>query len=152
MLSEETCKKTTKLELTKILWEESTEEKAEYRSKSIKGLIQEKAKTMLQSLTQTLKETKEFLTIWTNAAWNGFFENIWKKCCEVVTNWEKANGISPTDKKQSRSRLNSKASDRTLHERKKGEVADNQNQIMKEKKEKDRRKIQSSCFLSVIFA
>ena len=63
VLSEETRKKTTKLELTKILWGESTEEKAECRSKSIKELIQEKAKTMLQSLTHTLKEAKEFITI-----------------------------------------------------------------------------------------
>ena len=105
---------------------------------------------MLQSLTQTLKEAKEFLTIQTNAAWNGFFENIWKKRCEVVTNQEKANEISPTNKKQSRNRLNNKASDRTLHKRKKGEVADNQNQITKEKKEESERKIQSSWLESVV--
>ena len=63
VLSEETRKRTSKVELTKILWGESLEEKSECRSRSIKGLIQEKAKTMLQDLMQTLKEAKKFLTI-----------------------------------------------------------------------------------------
>ena len=104
---------------------------------------------MLQSLFQSLKEAKEFITIWTNAAWNGFFENIWKKRCEVVTIWEKANGISPTNKKD-RNRLSNRAFSKAPYESKEGGVADSQNQITKEEKEESEKRIQSSWLDSVV--
>jgi len=62
--------------LKKLLWGTSKEERLASRSKIIKGLVQEKAKKMVQDITQSSKEAKNFITVFTNAAWNGFFENI----------------------------------------------------------------------------
>jgi hypothetical protein len=148
-LSEETQKKTSKLELMKILWGNSIEEKKECRSKSIKGLVQEETKITIQNLTQTLKEAKEFITIWINAAWNGFFENIWKKRCEAVIDWEKANGISSADKKR---KVNNPRSDTIRNVKKLVDnrvLEKNQGCVKKEKKKEEEEKIQSSWFGSV---
>jgi hypothetical protein len=79
VLIEETQRNSSKENLKKLLWGTSKEEKSASRSKIIKGLIQEKTKKSIQDIIQSLKETKIFITVFTNAVWNGFFENIWKK-------------------------------------------------------------------------
>jgi len=79
VLAEETQRKTSKEELKKLLWGTLKKEKLASRSKIIKGLTQEKTKKSVQDITQLLKETRNFITVFTNAAWNDFFENIWKK-------------------------------------------------------------------------
>jgi hypothetical protein len=76
VLAKETQRKTSKEELKKLLWGTLKEERVASRSKIIKGLMQEKAKKSVQDIIQSLKETKNFITVFTNAAWNGFFENI----------------------------------------------------------------------------
>ena len=63
MLSEETRNKIDKEELKRIWWGNSEEEKVESRIKIVKGLIQKKAKSALQDLIQSLKETKEFISV-----------------------------------------------------------------------------------------
>ena len=78
-----------------------------------------------------------------------FFRKHWKKHCEVVTNWEKANGISPTDKKN-RNRLSNRAFSKASYKSKEGGMTDSQNQITKKKKEESERKIQSSWLESVV--
>ena len=75
-LSEETQTKTSKEDLKKCIWGASNEEKKESRARFMKGLVQEKVREMLQSLTNSIGEIKNFLKVIINTAWNGFFENI----------------------------------------------------------------------------
>ena len=75
-LSEETRTRTSKEEIERIWWGTSEEEKITSRITTIKGLVQEKAKELLQDILLSLKEAKEFITTLAGSAWNGFFENI----------------------------------------------------------------------------
>lgn len=144
LLQEETQRNTSKDQLKKLFWGISIEEKIESRSKIIKGLIQEKAKKMLQDLTQSLKEAKEFIIMLTNTAWNAFFENIWKKRCDLVTMWEKTLGISNADKKK---RFHGEKEGSGNKKTQKQEVVvdrTDQNRTIKEKKEEDNNRIQET--------
>ncbi|CAG8770931.1 23417_t:CDS:2, partial [Gigaspora margarita] len=99
ILSNESTVRLNKKELRKILWGVTNEEKIVYRTEITKGLIQEKVKRQLYNQLQSSKETKKVIDMFVNTAWNGFFTEIWKKCCEEVIDWEKSIGISKKEKR-----------------------------------------------------
>ena len=115
----------------------------ESRIKIVKGLIQKKAKSALQDLIQSLKETKEFISVLAKTAWNGFFENIWKKRCELVSNWEKSVEITPKEKKKKEEASSrTKPNNEVTQKNKEGIVIDQVNRTKEIRKEEDNRGIQ----------
>ncbi|CAG8832264.1 12394_t:CDS:1, partial [Gigaspora margarita] len=99
ILSNESTVRLNKKELRKILWDVTDKEKIACRTEITKGLIQEKVKKQLYNQLQSSKETKKVINVFVYTAWNGFFTEIWKKCCKEVIDWEKLIGISKKEKR-----------------------------------------------------
>ena len=68
MLSEEILMKTNKEDLKKCIWGVSNKEKKESKARIMKELLQEKVQEMLQSLTNSIGEIKNFLEVIINTA------------------------------------------------------------------------------------
>ena len=104
----------------------------------------------MQDLIQSLKEAKNFITTLARTAWNGFFENVWKKRCEIVSSWEKEIGITAASKKkkeETTSRTGS--SDGVTHEKEEGKIIDQVNRTKNDSKEEDSFSIQNVWLGSV---
>ena len=105
---------------------------------------------MLQDILLSLKEAKEFITTLAGSAWNGFFENIWKKRCELITLWEKSVGITAVDKrKREESMSGKKSNNKKTHEKVEGKDIDQSNRTKVNKKEEDSNSIQKVWLGSV---
>ena len=104
----------------------------------------------MQDLIQSFREAKEFITTLARTAWNSFFENIWKKRCELVSNWEKLVGISSADKKKKKeSTPSAGSSNKETHEKEEDIVRDQVNRTGINRKEEDDKSIQKVWLGSV---
>ncbi|RIB03364.1 hypothetical protein C2G38_2225298 [Gigaspora rosea] len=122
----------------------------------MKCLVQEKVVEVLREIISSLRIVKNFLMVLINMAWNGFYENIWKKHCEIVIQWEKEAGISMRIKRRKRLvrlSLNSSKKDTILRgdsvRIKKSQLQNDRSKEKKKKKEEDSLEIKRAWLSSI---
>jgi hypothetical protein len=98
-LTSETRMKVAKDQLRDILWGKLSAEKAEIRQAAIKGLTREDIWAKILEVVPIIQEAKDLIKAAMDTFWNGFFENIWKRRCAAVIEWEKSIGIDAKKKR-----------------------------------------------------
>jgi ribonuclease HI len=108
-LTPDTRSKVTRNQLRDCLWGKLWTEKIERRQEAIKGLVREETWCKLRELVPSIQEAKDLIKTAMNIYWNSFFENIWKKRCAAMIEWERNVGI---EQKKKRSKQESQIANR----------------------------------------
>ena len=110
----------------------------------------------MQEVIQSSKETKEFLALVINTAWNSFYEDIWKRRCEAFVLWEKELGIDTKEKKWKKNIISKQVvlekGNLTSYEESSNRIEKNQASVKakQERKEVEIREIQETWFCSIV--
>ena len=86
--------------LTNILLGTDSEEKLKKRKLHLRGLTSRKQSKGIKTLLSSKSKSNRTICWFIDIFWSNFYERLWKFRCEVMTNWEKENGINTRKKKE----------------------------------------------------